>query len=61
MNPITAAMRLPITVMVLVLGVVCAGALAFQRTKVDIFPALNQPVIYVCQPYGGMDPSRWRG
>ncbi len=26
--------------------------------SVDIFPNLNLPVIYVAQPYGGMDPSQ---
>src|SRR5215210_4325205 len=25
---------------------------------VDIFPALNLPIIYVAQPYGGMDPAQ---
>jgi len=29
--------------------------------EVDIFPALNLPVIYVCQPYGGMDPAQMEG
>src|SRR4029079_5401290 len=28
---------------------------------VDIFPNLNLPVIYVCQPYGGMDPAQMEG
>jgi multidrug efflux pump subunit AcrB len=28
---------------------------------VDIFPALDLPVIYVCQPYGGMDPAQMEG
>ncbi|HEX5471823.1 MAG TPA: efflux RND transporter permease subunit [Lacipirellulaceae bacterium] len=28
---------------------------------VDIFPSLNLPVIYVCQPYGGMDPAQMEG
>jgi len=28
---------------------------------VDIFPALNLPVIYVCQPYGGMDAAQMEG
>jgi multidrug efflux pump subunit AcrB len=28
---------------------------------VDIFPALNLPVIYVCQPFGGMDPGQMEG
>jgi multidrug efflux pump subunit AcrB len=29
--------------------------------EVDVFPALNLPVIYVCQPYGGMDPRQMEG
>ncbi|MFM7058417.1 MAG: efflux RND transporter permease subunit, partial [Planctomycetota bacterium] len=35
--------------------------LPLQRMSVDIFPALNLPVIYVCQPYGGMDPAQMEG
>ncbi len=61
MNPITSALNRPVTVMVLVVGTIFAGALAFTRMKVDIFPALNLPVIYVCQPYGGMDPQQMEG
>jgi multidrug efflux pump subunit AcrB len=61
MNPITASLRRPITVLVLVAGTVFAGWLAMSRMKVDIFPALNLPVIYVCQPYGGMDPQQMEG
>src|SRR5262249_48139794 len=29
--------------------------------RVDIFPDLNTPVIYVAQPYGGMDPQQMEG
>lgn len=61
MNPITAALNRPITVMVLAVGTVFAGWLAYSRMKVDIFPALNLPVIYVAQPYGGMDPQQMEG
>jgi multidrug efflux pump subunit AcrB len=32
-----------------------------QGMDVDIFPRLNLPVIYVCQPYGGMDPAQMEG
>ncbi len=32
-----------------------------QGMEVDVFPALNLPVIYVCQPYGGMDPAQMEG
>ncbi|MGQ0634548.1 MAG: efflux RND transporter permease subunit [Planctomycetaceae bacterium] len=35
--------------------------LPIARMPVDIFPALNLPVIYVCQPYGGMDPAQMEG
>jgi multidrug efflux pump subunit AcrB len=35
--------------------------LPLKRMPVDIFPALNLPVIYVCQPYGGMDSAQMEG
>ncbi len=35
--------------------------LPIKRMSIDIFPALNLPVIYVCQPYGGMDPAQMEG
>src|SRR5216683_8371862 len=34
---------------------------AIQQMKVDIFPKLGAPAIYVAQPYGGMDPSQMEG
>ncbi len=61
MNPIVFALRRPLTVMVLVLAVVLGSVLAAARMPVDIFPNLNLPVIYVAQPYGGMDPSQMEG
>ena len=61
MNPISAALRRPITVMVLITGTAIAGLFAYFRMKVDIFPALDLPVIYVSQPYGGMDPQQMEG
>ena len=35
--------------------------MAIQQMKVDIFPKLGPPVIYVAQPYGGMDPAQMEG
>ena len=61
MNPIVFALRRPYTVMVGVLAVLVGAALAAYRSKVDIFPPLNTPVIYVCQPYGGMNPQQMEG
>src|SRR5947199_2689323 len=61
MNPIAFALRRPITVMVAIVGIIVGSALAVLRMQVDIFPSLNLPVIYVCQPYGGMDPAQMEG
>ncbi|HXG10408.1 MAG TPA: efflux RND transporter permease subunit [Gemmataceae bacterium] len=61
MNPVVFALRHPITVMVAMIGLVVGSILAVSRMKVDIFPSLNLPVIYVCQPYSGMDPAQMEG
>ncbi len=55
------ALRRPITVLVAVLGIALMAFLTLTRMPVDIFPNLNLPVIYVAQPYGGMDPSQMEG
>jgi multidrug efflux pump subunit AcrB len=47
--------------MVAMVALVGGGWFAFSRMKVDIFPSLNLPVVYVCQPYGGMDPQQMEG
>src|SRR5262245_2881331 len=61
MNPIVFAMRRPLTVMVLVIAVALGSGLAVYRMPIDIFPNLNLPVVYVAQPYGGMDPAQMEG
>src|SRR5262245_24327685 len=75
MNPIVFALRRPFTVMVAILAVVLCAALALsnllpERVRAllpirgmpaDIFPDLGVPIIYVAQPYGGMDPSQMEG
>ena len=61
MNLVSFALRRPITVLVLVIGIVLAGLLALSRMSRDIFPDLGVPVLYVAQPYGGMDPAQMEG
>jgi multidrug efflux pump subunit AcrB len=61
MNPTVFALRNPVTVIVAVIAVLIGSGLAVYRMRVDIFPPLNQPVIYVCQPYPGMTPSQMEG
>src|SRR3982750_1818995 len=61
MNLVSFALRRPVTVVVLVIASVLAGALAIARMPRDIFPDLGVPVLYVAQPYGGMDPAQMEG
>src|SRR3989454_10888352 len=61
MNPIIFALRHPYVILVAAAAIVGGSALAVQRMKADIFPELNLPVIYVAQPYGGMDPAQMEG
>jgi len=78
MNPITFALRRPLSVMVALAALTFGFCLAVGKPvleqvgvsypaglpkgmDVDVFPALNLPVIYVCQPYGGMDPAQMEG
>lgn len=58
---ISAAMRRPMTILVSVIGIALLALLALTRMKADIFPDLNLPIIYVAQPYGGMDPAQMEG
>ena len=44
-----------------VLALALVSMLAIQRMKVDIFPQVGSPTIYVAQPYGGMDPAQMEG
>ena len=58
---IRTALRRPITVLVAVIAVAITAVFAVSRMRIDIFPDLNLPVIYVAQPYGGMSPAQMEG
>jgi multidrug efflux pump subunit AcrB len=60
-NPIVFALRHPITTMMLVVALIGGGALAVDRMRVDIFPPINQPQVFVFVNYGGMDPGQMEG
>ena len=59
LNPIVFALRHPITMMSTVGALVVATALALVRMPMDIFPTLDLPVVYICQPYGGLSPAQF--
>src|SRR5579863_7438141 len=58
---IRMALSRPIATLVFVIAVALCSILAISRMRVDIFPNLNFPVIYVAQPYGGMSPAQMEG
>jgi len=61
MNPIVFAMKHPVTTLMLVVALISGGFLAYSRMRVDIFPAMNVPKIYVFLDYVGMSPDQVEG
>ena len=58
MGLIRTALRKPITILVLVAGLLFFGIGAVRTIKIDIFPNLDLPVIYISHPYGGFTPDQ---
>src|ERR1700758_854352 len=61
MNLVSFALRRPISLLMTVVAAALVGFLALDRMARDIFPDLGVPVLYVAQPYGGMDPAQMEG
>jgi multidrug efflux pump subunit AcrB len=58
MGLIKSALRKPITILVLVAGLLFFGIGAVRTIKIDIFPDMNLPVIYISHPFGGFTPDQ---
>src|ERR1700759_5425490 len=58
MGLIKSALRKPITILVLVAGLLFFGLSPVRSIKIDIFPDMNLPVIYISHPYGGFTPDQ---
>jgi multidrug efflux pump subunit AcrB len=61
MNLVSFALRRPISLLTMIVAAALAGFLALDRMSRDIFPDLGVPVLYVAQPYGGLDPAQMEG
>ncbi|MGP0062101.1 MAG: efflux RND transporter permease subunit [Isosphaeraceae bacterium] len=61
MNAVVFAMRRPVTTLMMVVALISGGVLALNRMRVDIFPPLNTPKIYVFLDYIGMSPDQMEG
>ena len=58
---VRAALKRPITVLVLFMGLLLFSIAAIRTIPIDIFPRLNLPAIYVIESYGGMSPQQMEG
>ncbi len=58
---VRAALKRPITVLVLFIGLLLFSVMAIRTIPIDIFPKLNAPTIYVIEQYGGMSAQQMEG
>ncbi len=58
---IPIALRRPITILVIFLGLMLFSVVALKTIPIDIFPKLNAPTIYVIEQYGGMSAQQMEG
>jgi multidrug efflux pump subunit AcrB len=60
-NLIRFALRKPISIMIAVVALVFFSYTSIQKIKVDIFPEVELPSVYIAMPYGGLSPSYMDG
>src|SRR6201992_4139770 len=58
---IPIALRRPITILVIFLGLMLFSVVALKTIPIDIFPKLNAPTIYVIEQYGVMSAQQMEG
>ena len=61
MNIIRTALRNPISVLVLVFGLLFFGIRSVRDVRVDILPEMNLPVVYIAHSFNGYTPEQMEG
>lgn len=61
MNIIKGALQKPITVIVSIIAIGFFSIMAIKNMRIDIFPKMGLPTIYIAQPYGGLSPEQMEG
>ncbi|MGJ1362093.1 efflux RND transporter permease subunit [Sphingobacterium spiritivorum] len=61
MNLIRFALRKPVSIMVMVLGLLFFGIKATKEVQVDILPEMNLPVVYIAHSFHGYTPQQMEG
>lgn len=58
---IALALRKPLAIVVTFIAIIFFSWLTIKSMKIDIFPKMGLPTIYVAQPYGGLSPEQMEG
>jgi CzcA family heavy metal efflux pump len=61
MNLLKQALRKPVTVIVAIIAILFFSSIAVINMRIDTFPRLGLPTVYVAQPYGGLSPEQMEG
>lgn len=61
MNIIRSALRKPISIIVAIIAIAYFAVISISKIKVDIFPDVESPSIYIAMPYGGLSPEYMDG
>lgn len=61
MKIIRLALRKPIAIMVAIMALAYFSFDVLKKVKVDIFPEIESPAMYIAMPYGGLSPSYMDG
>ena len=58
---IKLALQKPVAIIVAFIAILFFSWLTIRTMKIDIFPKMGVPTIYVAQPYGGLSPEQMEG
>jgi CzcA family heavy metal efflux pump len=61
MNLLKGALRKPVTIIVAVIAILFFSFISIKKMRIDTFPQLGLPTVYVAQPYGGLSPEQMEG
>ncbi|MFD1166420.1 efflux RND transporter permease subunit [Sphingobacterium daejeonense] len=61
MNLIRSALRRPIAIIMVIFAIAYFSWPVIKKIKVDIFPEIESPAMYIAMPYGGLSPAYMDG
>ncbi len=61
MSIVTAALKRPVSTVVIIFSMILFSVITAIKIPIDIFPRLNMPTVYVIESYGGMSAQQMEG